>query len=182
MLSESKRLQFSFKSFLEQNSEVFWEYTIGQAQKERIWIDKKPDVLVTPLLSDATYNKWLQSLQSSFPFHLVYYTDNQNLATFDESWVAKPDAILIDPISELQTIATLKVIHLNLKKPKYQATGVNEKVQTLTLREQEIVRLVRQGLSSREIADLLFLSMNTINTHKRRIKEKLGLRKFVELA
>lgn len=180
MLSESKKLQPSFRNFLEQNSDMFWESTIQQAQKEKIWADKKPDVVVTPLLSDPGYNKWLQTLQFCFPFHLVYYSDYQKLSTFDQSWIAKPDAILIDPISESQTIATLKVIHLNIKRIKEQKS--NDKKQTLSIREQEIVQLVRRGLSSKEIAELLFLSTNTINTHKRRIKEKLGVRKFVEIA
>jgi len=42
----------------------------------------------------------------------------------------------------------------------------------LTSREFEILKLVAQGLTSSEIARNLFLSLNTVNTHRRNILEK----------
>lgn len=42
----------------------------------------------------------------------------------------------------------------------------------LSLREFEIVRLVEKGYSSEEIAEQLFLSINTVNTHRTNILEK----------
>ncbi len=43
---------------------------------------------------------------------------------------------------------------------------------TLSNREFEIVRLVSKGLSSEQIAEQLFLSINTVNTHRTNILEK----------
>ena len=43
---------------------------------------------------------------------------------------------------------------------------------TLSNREFEIVRLVSKGLSSEKIAEQLFLSINTVNTHRSNILEK----------
>jgi LuxR family maltose regulon positive regulatory protein len=45
---------------------------------------------------------------------------------------------------------------------------------TLTEREFEVIRLLEQGLSQREIAGSLFLSYNTIHSHVRSIYRKLG--------
>lgn len=45
----------------------------------------------------------------------------------------------------------------------------------LTLREQEIVRLVGRGASNKEIARALQLSVNTVKTHIRHILEKLQI-------
>ncbi|OHB32828.1 MAG: hypothetical protein A2X84_04165 [Desulfuromonadaceae bacterium GWC2_58_13] len=51
----------------------------------------------------------------------------------------------------------------------------------LSPREREVLRLVAEGLSSKEIADRLCVSPKTIETHRARIMKKLGLRNFVDL-
>ena len=47
----------------------------------------------------------------------------------------------------------------------------------LTPRELEILGLMAEGLSNREIATKLFVSENTVKTHSRRIFEKLGAKR-----
>jgi DNA-binding NarL/FixJ family response regulator len=51
----------------------------------------------------------------------------------------------------------------------------------LTERERHVAELVATGLSNREIAERLFLSTNTIETHLRHIFQKFGLRSRTEL-
>lgn len=46
----------------------------------------------------------------------------------------------------------------------------------LTPRELEVCRLIRSGRSGKEIADLLNASFETIQTHRKNIRKKLGLR------
>ena len=46
---------------------------------------------------------------------------------------------------------------------------------TLTGREIEVLELVAQGNTSRQIAELLFISANTVKNHIRNILDKLGL-------
>ncbi|HUQ49294.1 MAG TPA: response regulator transcription factor [Terriglobales bacterium] len=47
----------------------------------------------------------------------------------------------------------------------------------ITARELEILQLIAEGLSNREIAEKLFVSENTIKTHSSRVFEKLGARR-----
>jgi DNA-binding NarL/FixJ family response regulator len=47
---------------------------------------------------------------------------------------------------------------------------------TLTPREREILTLIAQGLSNRDIANRLTLSINTVKTHRLHIYQKLDLR------
>jgi DNA-binding CsgD family transcriptional regulator len=49
----------------------------------------------------------------------------------------------------------------------------------LTPREHEILGLIAQGLSNREIGEKLFVSENTIKTHSSRVFEKLGVNRRV---
>ena len=48
-------------------------------------------------------------------------------------------------------------------------------------REFEIIRLIASGLSSEEIAEKLFLSVHTVNTHRRNILKKTGKANISEL-
>lgn len=45
----------------------------------------------------------------------------------------------------------------------------------LSKRETEILNLVKDGLLSKEISDKLSISVHTVNTHRQRILEKLGV-------
>lgn len=51
----------------------------------------------------------------------------------------------------------------------------------LTKRENEVLELVAAGKSNQEVADSLFISTKTVETHKTNILEKLGLRNTAEL-
>jgi DNA-binding NarL/FixJ family response regulator len=59
----------------------------------------------------------------------------------------------------------------------------NNRVPTaqLTDRELEVVKLLSQGLSKKEIADQLFISPRTVDAHRSHIMEKLDLKSTVEL-
>ncbi len=54
-------------------------------------------------------------------------------------------------------------------------------VQTLTSREREVLQLISEGHSAREIAGRLHLSVKTIETHRRQIMEKLGIHSVADL-
>jgi hypothetical protein len=51
----------------------------------------------------------------------------------------------------------------------------------LSDREFEVVKLIESGLNSEEIAERLFLSVHTVNTHRRNILEKSGKETMAEL-
>jgi len=51
----------------------------------------------------------------------------------------------------------------------------------ITDREEEILKLVAEGHSSKEIADLLVISIKTVERHRANLLQKLGLRDRLEL-
>lgn len=46
----------------------------------------------------------------------------------------------------------------------------------LSIREQEIITLIAEGLTNVQIAEKLFLSTHTVNTHRKNIMQKLGVK------
>ncbi len=51
----------------------------------------------------------------------------------------------------------------------------------LTRREQEVMRLVAEGYTTREISERLFISVKTVDNHRANIMNKLGIHRTVEL-
>jgi DNA-binding NarL/FixJ family response regulator len=49
-----------------------------------------------------------------------------------------------------------------------------EMANTLSSRETEIIRLIASGMTNKEIAEKLFLSIHTVKTHRKNIIKKIG--------
>jgi DNA-binding NarL/FixJ family response regulator len=56
-----------------------------------------------------------------------------------------------------------------------------EQFDVLTPRELEVLKLIAEASTSKEIADKLFISVKTVDRHRQNILEKLGMRDRVEL-
>jgi DNA-binding CsgD family transcriptional regulator len=53
--------------------------------------------------------------------------------------------------------------------------------QELTVREMEVIQLIREGLSSKEIADRMCISVNTVRNHRSNLFRKTHARNVVDL-
>jgi DNA-binding NarL/FixJ family response regulator len=81
--------------------------------------------------------------------------------------VAAGDALLAPSV-------TRRLIEQSFKaKPALQRSA---KLDALTPREEEVLRLIARGLSNPEIAKALFVSEQTVKTHVGKVFSKLGLR------
>jgi DNA-binding NarL/FixJ family response regulator len=62
-----------------------------------------------------------------------------------------------------------------------QQRGLQDSYDLLTDREKEILQLLAEGKSNKEVAVLLNLSTNTVETHRTRIMQKLDLHSAAEI-
>jgi len=69
------------------------------------------------------------------------------------------------------------IIHDYIEKPKNK----QEDDPQLSAREMEILKLIADGKTSREISELLFVSIKTIGTHKQNILNKLNMNSTADL-
>jgi len=64
---------------------------------------------------------------------------------------------------------------------KLQRAGGEDSFDLLTPREREILQLIAEGKSNKDVANLLSLSVYTVETHRANLMQKLNLRSVPEL-
>ncbi len=90
----------------------------------------------------------------------------------DNVWLAV-SLMDISPDQDIESLCRYRLVNTKTGKLYHLP---NENLETnLSLREQEILKLLAKGLISKQIADKLFISVNTVNTHRQRILEKLNV-------
>jgi DNA-binding NarL/FixJ family response regulator len=87
--------------------------------------------------------------------------------------VAKGDALLAPSV-------TRRVIEEFVRRPPASLRRLPPKLQELTARELEVLKLIARGLSNAEIATELFVSDATVKTHVAHVLMKLNLRDRVQ--
>jgi DNA-binding NarL/FixJ family response regulator len=156
----------------------------------------KPDVLVLdlmlPKMSGLEVTRRIRD--ESLPTRVVILTVHPREAFVIEAlrngalgYVLKelPSEELVKAIREVragrrylsQALAQIR-IEDHLQKDN---TDSHEKQDSLTARQREIVQLVAEGKSSREIAGRLGLSSRTVETHRANAMRALGINKQTEL-
>jgi len=78
--------------------------------------------------------------------------------------------VILSPIMASKLLAEFKDLETGAEKKPAQEAESN-----LSPREDEVLHLVSQGATNKEIADSLFISENTVKTHLRNIMDKLHL-------
>ena len=76
---------------------------------------------------------------------------------------------------EVVTSARSPEEEMPLEEGSNTGTSKKEQEETLSEREREVIRLVAMGLSNKEIADRMFIAVNTVMTHRRNISRKLDI-------
>lgn len=92
----------------------------------------------------------------------------------------------------------LNALHFVLSGKKYISPSISEKVmegflegrkqlkektswETLTQREKQVLKLVGEGYTSKEIADMLYISPKTVEKHRANLMNKLNIHNISEL-
>jgi DNA-binding NarL/FixJ family response regulator len=109
--------------------------------------------------------------------HVVLYTWDAAPRFVDAARAMGADAVILKSVGGEMLVEQLERVaggeQVGLAEPsRSNARGNGE---ALSLREQEVLALLALGMSNPEIADELFLSVDTIKTYVRRVFAKLGV-------
>ena len=81
----------------------------------------------------------------------------------------------------LDSAVSSQVVQTLMKLPAKETKITDANYASLTAREQEILRLLAEGMSAKEIADRLCISPKTVENHRSNIMNKLDLHSTLEL-
>jgi len=173
----------------ERDFEVVGEASDGE-EAARLGSELKPDVvimdIVMPKLSGIEATKLIkQASPSTAVFIFTAYSDIRYILGLLEAGAcgyllksARSSEITgaIRAVRSGESVLDPVVTHKLLERVVRPASGAGEgqTVGQLTSRETEILRLAARGMSNKDIAEKLFLSLRTVKSHLTNIFNKMG--------
>lgn len=107
----------------------------------------------------------------------IRMTEQQSLLEFDKKgnpWLAL-SIMNISPDQTSERLGRSRLINQVTEQVIDYTAQPESTIFNLTDRESEILRLISKGLSSKQIADKLFISVHTVNTHRQNIISKMNV-------
>ena len=115
---------------------------------------------------------------------VVYLTAYSDYDIVNRAEKTMPYAYILKPYNNNQLKATinLAILNFNINKVSIREDEENtSKLNLLTRREKEVLITLAKGKISKEIAEILNISTNTVEQHKKNIRKKLNLTTVGEL-
>ncbi|WP_454062410.1 response regulator [Candidatus Nitrospira salsa] len=186
----------SCKSLLEPYHDV-----VGLAQETTHLVSevqqKKPDVMLLDIsMPDGNGYDIARSLKKAFPtLKIIFVSMHLEPTYIMEAFRSGGDGYIPKQTAGNELLAAIQDV---LSHKTYISPLISEEVRDqvlarndgmpgtelsgrLTERQEEVLRLVAQGLSSKDIADLLKISLSTVAYHKTQIIQALGLKTKADL-
>lgn len=88
----------------------------------------------------------------------------------------------IDSVSRGETLCSPTVVAALMRRLAAVARSLSDPTEPLTIREREILELIDEGLSNKQIAQRLRIELSTVKNHVHHILGKLGVQRRTEAA
>ncbi len=147
----------------------------------------KPNViLMDVLMPHVSGIEAAQRIKNELPnCYVIMLSSAEDSTSIERAMYAGADGYLSKEVSSSELVDAIRTVMLgervfsrsvlNRLEGKAAESRAEEPPVSLTKREEEIVALVAKGLTSQEIGKKLFISPRTVETHRARIMDKLGV-------
>ena len=139
-----------------------------------------PDVVICDINIKGPVNgiALAGELKQRFNCELVFLTALSDPKTLQSAFAAEPVMYVVKPYTDKQLLVAVQMaFHRIFLRSRERR---QDRLQ-LTEREVEVARLVAQGLSSKQVARMLSISVETVKTHRRRMLQKNNISSFPHL-
>ena len=173
---------------------------VGEADNGReavkLAIEKKPDIVIMDVaMQDMNGIEATRQIKSENPdikvIALSMHSERQIVVGI---FRAGASGYLLKESSSLELVEAIRTIHLGRKYLSQKISDIVLQeisdikkdtdeigVEVLTNRECEILQLISEGNSTKKIADVLFISPKTVESHRANIMDKLDIHNIPEL-
>lgn len=154
---------------------------------------REVDVVLTdmnmPLLDGAGVIEAVKRLNPDLKVIVLSMYDDE--AIFNKCQKLGADAYILKNADSDELIYTIKEVHegshiMNFQKVLSQNlddgyTDYYKQKFKLSKRELQLVRMIKRGMTNREVAEELHLSIHTVEAHRKKVHAKLGVSSVAEL-
>lgn len=127
-----------------------------------------PDVRIVAITPEQSAQTLVNALRSGVRSYVKKDCDaGEIIASVKETW--KGNKFFCGQILETIRAAAIDVDDIDVEYFSCDPISLSE-------RELEIIKLIAEGLTNNQIAEQLFLSAHTVNTHRKNIMGKLGVK------
>ncbi len=159
------------RSYLSPHFNILSSLSYPTALHERI-TKMQPDILIiNPSLLEQPCRQQISDIQQAFPQLMI--------AALVYQYVEPSTLQLFRAVIDIRENPSTIIASLNESSTPDSNTDDDA---DLSDRERDVLVLVAQGKSSKEIADRLNISIHTVNTHRKNITRKTGIRSVAGLA
>lgn len=157
--------------------------------------DRQPNILVLDVsMPDLDGIAVTKKLKPSYPdLKILILTIHEDAALLREAIRSGAAGYILKHAAESELISAIQIVmrgdmyvdpsmlrSLFEEKPSPAAVG-QESGEPLTPRETEVLKLIVQGYTNRQVGKELHISVRTVDGHRANLSRKLGLRSRVEL-
>ncbi len=156
---------------------------------------KRPDVLLLDMsmadLDGITVTRKVKETQPDV--HVLILTVHEDEALLRAALKAGASGYILKHAAESELISAIHIVMRGdmyvdpamlrtlLSEEKPPAAAATSEAEALTPREKEILAMIVQGYTNRQMGEELNISVRTVEGHRANISEKLGLHSRVEL-
>ncbi len=168
---------------------------VGEAQNGREGLVQaqklKPDVILMDItMPDMGGVEATQAVKETYPpAQILALTMHEDAAYFFRMLQAGASGYIVKGAAPSELLSAIRAVFQNktylfpslvrkLLDDYLERLKVGEEEDSyakLTTREREVLKLIGEGYTSREIAEMLFLSINTVERHRTNLMDKLGM-------
>lgn len=143
-----------------------------QAKQKLLFI--KPDLILCDinLNSEKTGVDLMKEIDNKYNIPYIFISAFSDINTLKEAYKASPYAYITKPFNEKQLLASVNGLFAAIE---------NKDASTPTEKELSVLKLIAQGFATKQIAEELSVSYHTIETHRKNLMNKYGVKSMPEL-
>jgi len=147
-----------------------------------------PDVVLLDLsMPGARFTQTIEQLTLAAPrARVLVLTMHDDPAYVRAALLAGASGYIVKKAADVELLSAIRAVHhgrtfVNLTRPDQSPRDERQQPSPLSPRETEVLTLLAQGYTNQEVADRLAVSVKTIETHRKRLSDKLGLKSRAQL-